>query len=40
MTKPLRWPAGSESQQVRPDAVSEAELLKLEAEYCSHGDAG
>lgn len=38
MTKPLRWPAGSEPKQVRPDAVSEAELLQLEAEYCSHGD--
>ena len=38
MNKPMRWPAGSAPLQVRPHDVSEAELLKLEGEYCSHGD--
>lgn len=38
MNRPLRWPAGSEPQQGRPHDLSEAELLKLEAQYCSHGD--
>ncbi len=38
MNKPMRWPAGSEPQQGRLHDVSEAELLELEAEYCSHGD--
>ncbi len=38
MNKPMRWPAGTEPQQERLQAVSEAELLELEAQYCSHGD--
>src|SRR5690606_41194635 len=38
MTKPLRWPAGTEPQQGRLHDLSDAELLKLESEYCSHGD--
>ncbi len=38
MSKPMRWPAGSKPQQERSRDVSEAELLRLEAEYCSHGD--
>lgn len=38
MSKPMRWAASSEPLHDRQSDLSEAELLRLEAEYCSHGD--
>ena len=38
MDKPLRWPAGEAASSSSSAELSDAELLALEAKYCSHGD--